>query len=202
MRKILILFLSIIAYANEFANTLTETKHQEIYKQYYSNIIKNIDHNSKFATQYKIKFCKMGLAEACGDVGVEYILGFSLPKNDVKALKYLEFAAKNSRLDTQKQAYKIALEIASALNGKSGVKMRNYIKEIAWSSSDQCLQKGDQCALSLAYFYLLPYFDFGFETQKDMTAHLQKIYKNDKSGFLLNLTAEILLYTGIFNISF
>lgn len=202
MGKILILFLALFAYANDLPSPLGSQEHKGVYKSYYAKILDNLDHSSKEATQYKQKHCQMGLSEACGDVGVEYMLGFSLPKDDQKARQYIEFAAKNSKLDSQKKAYKIALQIAQNLNTKSGEKMKSYIKEAAWSSADKCVENGIECEIALAYFYLLPYKQFGFKSENEMISYMQKIYKSDKSGFLLQLSAEILIYAQIFNIKF
>ena len=202
MKGILILFLVIFAFSSDLPIPLEKSSHQKIYQQYYKQILNNLDHNSKQATQFKQKYCHIGLSEACGDVGIEYMLGFSLPKNNKKAIKFIEFAVENSVLPSQKIAYQIALEIAKSISSKSELEMIPYIKETAWDNREKCVKNGNECATALAYFYLLPYSSFGFKNENELLNEARKLYRADKSGFLLDISAEILLYSQIFDIKF
>ena len=205
MKRIILLsfFFAASCFAFELPSALKDNSaYQEAFGAYYSKLISNLDHRSKTASEYKIKYCKQGLVEACGDVGVEYSLGFSLPKNDKKAKEFIKFASLNSKLQSQRKAYEIALQIANSLSGKSSFQMKKIIREEAFSKREECLYRGQECALSLAYFYILPYDEFGFSSENEMIFDMRKIYSSDKSGFLLDLSAEILLYARIFNIGF
>lgn len=158
---------------------LKGSEYKRIFIQYFEEN-ENDWQNHKFefekVVNRRLKYCKMGLADACGDLGVAFMLsGVGVTRDANRAIRYIEYAVKNSPYEGFQNCYLYALKIAKELKNYDDASTVRYVQNLFKQKSSECESSKantDSCFEAYVISTILP--RYMFELTKDQFVELSK----------------------------
>lgn len=151
---------------------LKGSEYKRVFKQYDEEFDDDDWQNHKFekVANIQLKYCKMGLAGACGELGGAFMLsGVGVTRDANRAIRYIEYAVKNSPYEGPKNYYLYALKIAKELKNYDDASTIRYVQNLFKQKSSECASSKastDSCFEALVISTILPIDMFGLTKEQ------------------------------------
>lgn len=151
---------------------LKGSEYKRVFKQYNEEIDDDDWENHKFekVANIQLKYCKMGLTNACGDLGGAFMLsGVGATRDANRAIRYIEYAVKNSPYEGFQNCYLYALKIAKELKNYDDASTIRYVQNLFKQKRSECESdkaSTDSCFEAIVILNILPSDMFGLTKEQ------------------------------------